>query len=565
MPASNDRLSRFGFLALVALAVVVASPAAAQQGPRTYRMFPYLIPAGDLTGNGLADTLTNETTYEEQVEGVASFFPTDSTSARRGIDGSALWEREIRADLLLPAPLGQEAEPGVLVVDGAYTGSAGGGGGSIEFIGSFGEGAQLRNLTLTALDGDGGVLWERLFDAGAFGGVVFANPQDGRRQVVAARQYPLFVELIQATPSPAMDALVTILDRTEVDDQIETTLNLVVVDGANGNLASQSLLVNTGTRPRPLAAGDLDGDGLADLLVARYPDAGSLTAFSGAEGLGKTLWTNDDITVPFEVFAENLGDVTGDGIEDVAIRGYGDVYDTDPPRVSVLDGGSGAVLFEEEADTISAVGPVGGGKIGLLTQSYDAAGSAVVYRVFDASGAILSERTVSVPEDDEDTYLSFTPVAGDLDEDGALDAGHVFVRTDGQGGTTTEDRTVLSGRTLEILLDGDAGIPFLASLDGAGDDLVRVERSSQDAFRIVGQAGSGDELWAQTLAADPVFPRMGRISVSPADVDGDQVPDVILNIEASRLVETTGGGSSSEFVRQAWVLRGTDGSTLWSV
>jgi len=565
MPAGKDRLSRFGFLAVVALAVVAASPAAAQQGPTTYRTFPYLIPAGDLTGDGLADTLTNQTTYEDQVEGVASFFPTESISARRGIDGSALWERENRADLLLPAPLGEEAQPGVLVVDGAYTGSAGGGGGSIEFIGSFGEGAQLRELTLTALDGDGQALWDRSFDAGAFGGVVFANPQDGRRQVVAARQYPLFVELIQATPSPAMDAVVTILDRTEVDDQIETTLNVVVVDGANGNLASQSLLVNTGTRPRALAAGDLDGDGLADLLVARYPDAGSLTAISGAEGLGKTLWTNDDITVPFDVFAENLGDVTGDGIEDVAIRGYGDVYDTDPPRVIVLDGASGAVLYEEEADTISAVGPVGGGKIGLLTQSYDAVGSAVAYRVFDASGAILSERTISVPEDDEDTYLSFTPVAGDLDGDGALDAGHVFVRTDGQGGTTSEEGTVLSGRTLETLMDGDAGIPFLASLDGAGDDLVLVERSSQDAFRVVAQDGSGDELWAQTLAADPAYPRMGRLSVSPADVDGDQVPDVILNIETSRMIETTGGGGSSEFVRRAWVLRGTDGSILWSV
>lgn len=563
MPDRSDSLSRFGLLALLILIVVAVSPATAQEGPTTYRTFPYLTPAGDLTGDGLADTLTNETTYQEEVDGVASFFPTDSISARRGIDGSALWQRESRADLLLPAPLGQDAEPGVLVVDGAYTGSAGWGGGSVASIVSFGESAQLRELTLTALDGEGSVLWERPFDTGAFAGLAVFTEQSGQQQVVVTARYPIFTGLLQATPSSALDALVTIRSRQEVGEEIRSVLNVWVVDGANGEVATSFALGTDGSRTAAAPTGDLDGDGLDDLVVARHPASANLRAFSALDG--EPIWTSDDDVVPFTAFVEDLGDATGDGIDDLAVRGYGDIYDETPPRVTVLDGADGSVLITETASTVSAVGPVAGGAFGLLTQTYDAPGSAVVYSLFDASGTILAQRAVPIP-DDEDTYVTFTPVAGDLDRDGAMEASHVVVRTDGQGGTAAEERIVLSGRTLETLFDGDAGIPLLASLDGAGDDLVVVERTSPSTISVVAQDGAGGApRWERTLPVDPAYTGMGRISVSPAEVDGDQVPEVILNVELRRGVETTGGGGSTDFVRPAWVLGGADGTVLWGV
>jgi len=560
MPARQHRLSRFGLLALSLMAVVAASPAAAQEGPTTYREFPYLIPAGDLTEDGLADTLTNEETFETQIEGVASFFPTPMFTARRGIEGAVLWQQERRADLLLPARLGQEAVPGVLVVDGAYTGSAGGGGGSIGFVGAFGEGAQLRELTLTALEGDGDVLWERPLDTGAFAGLAVANEPVGQHQVVAAANYPLFAGLFQATPSPAVDALVTILSRQEVGGEIRSVLTMWVVDGATGDVATSFAHATEGSRTAAAPVGDLDGDGLDDLILARHPASANLMAFSGRDG--EPIWTSGDGIVPFTAFVEDLGDVTGDGIDELAVRGYGDIYDETPPRVTVLDGADGTVLFGETASTISAVGPVGGGTIGLLTQSYEGAATSVAYRLFDPSGAILAQRSVAVPEDDETTYVQLISNAGDLDGDGVVDAGHALVDTS-EG---SEQRTMVSGRTLATLFDGDAGIPLLATLDGAGDDLILVERSSPSSIRVVAQDGAGGAThWVSTLTVDGSYPGMGRISAVPAEVDGDQVQDVILNVETSRPVELTGGGSSTEYVRQAWVLGGADGSVLWSL
>jgi hypothetical protein len=562
MPVRIDRLIRFSMVSAMTLAVAATSPAVAQQPePQTYRSFPYVTLAGDLTGDGLADVMTNEETFEYQVPSVAAFFPTSSIAARKGIDGSALWQREAQADHLLPAPLGPQAANGVLAVDGVITGSVGTGGGSVSGLLDFAHAEQLRGLNLTALNGSGGVVWERAFDEGAFAGAAVLTVDDGRRQVIAARQYPLFVATLQATPSPALDVLVTILDRTEVNDQIEASLTVVIVDGADGSLASSRVLATEGTRPAALAVGDLDGDRLDDVLVVRAPGVGELTAMRGVNGA--TLWTNDDDVVPFEAYADDLGDVTGDGIEDVAVRGFGDLYDETPPRVTVLDGADGSVLFGTVASSISAVGQVQG-SAALLAQYYDEVESEVEYRLFDASGDVVVERYVQFLDDDEDTHVGVIPEVGDLDGDGVFDAGHVVYRQLGTAEAGAE-RSYVSGRTLSTLVQSTAGIPILASFDGDGDDLLHIQRASASAFAVTAQNGGGSSLWTGSLAVDPAYPGTGRVSVVAANVDGDAVPDLILNAETSRVVETPQGGSSSESVEHAWVLSGADGSILWKV
>jgi hypothetical protein len=561
MPGINDRIARFALLTAAILALIAVSPAAAQTpGASTYRSFPYLTQGGDLTGEGMADVLTHETTYERTVEGVGSFFPTSTVTARRGLDGSSLWQHQGIADELVPAPLGPQGGSGILVVRGPISGTVGWGSG---FVGpsQYAYTSQERDLDLTALDGTGSQLWVREFDPGTLVGAVVADPSNGRRQAVAAHQYPVFEGVLQATSSPATDVLTTVLTRREVNDQIETSFRVVIVDGANGNLASDRTLTTTGSRPNAMLVGDVNGDRLDDVLVAGFPGAGDVTAIRGDNGA--TIWTNDGDVAGFDTSATNLGDVNGDSRDDVAVLVIGDIYDEAPPQTTVLDGSSGSVLFSTTAFAVTSVGEVDG-EAALLAHEYDPVESEVDLRLLDAGGNLLRQRWVPVPEDDDGRDINLLPHVGDLDGDGVLDAGFEVVRN--VPGGIESDRTFLSGRSLATIVDDEAGLPLLSSLDGGGDDLVQVERTSASSITVAAQDGAGGATrWVRILTADPAYPGIGRVSVSPADVDGDGIDDVILNVELTRVVEASTGGSSSESSMKAWVLRGTDGALLWSL
>jgi len=74
----------------------------------------------------------------------------------------------------------------------------------------------------------------------------------------------------------------------------------------------------TGPRPAGLAVGDLDGDGLADLLVASQ-DASSLSVFlsDGLGGLNRV--TGSPFALAHPVTAAAMGDLDGDGTSDVVV------------------------------------------------------------------------------------------------------------------------------------------------------------------------------------------------------------------------------------------------------
>ena len=526
---------------------------------RRHRSFPYVIPAGDLDGDGAPDTISAEAIPETELSEVGATSYAFRVRARRGTDGAVLWERPDRADALVPARLGPGAAPGALLVDGFRTWTGGGGGFSEG--GSFGDRVDVRELSLSAVDGEGELLWQREFDTGTFAGAAHADEPNGRRQAVVADQFPTFAGLVQATPGPADDALVSILTRRETPDQVESTIQVGVVDGATGDLATSFTVETPGARTALSSTGDLDGDGLDDLVILRDPAVGGLTARRGTDGA--VLWTNASDIVPFNVVVDDLGDVTGDGVDDLAVRGSGDVYEDTPPRVTVLDGSDGSVLLSTEASTAMVVGALDDeGTVGILTQRVvQAPERSISYRLFTATGEPVAERVVPVPEiEGETTSVQLSGSVGDIDGDGLEDAGHRYSQEEG----TTDRGTVVSGRTLATLLDENAGLPLGAAIEGQGDDLVRIERVSPTAFSVIAQDGATATLWSTSIEADERYERQGRLSVSHADVDGDGVPDVVLNIETSRFVSRSTGGSGTEPHIRSWVLRGTDGAILWT-
>ncbi|MFX9688398.1 VCBS repeat-containing protein, partial [Acinetobacter baumannii] len=80
--------------------------------------------------------------------------------------------------------------------------------------------------------------------------------------------------------------------------------------------------LTTGTSPRSVAIGDLDGDGKPDLVTANYnPNTVSVlrnTSSSGSIGLG-SFAANVDFATGTTPTSVAIGDLDGDGKPDLAV------------------------------------------------------------------------------------------------------------------------------------------------------------------------------------------------------------------------------------------------------
>jgi hypothetical protein len=477
-------------------------------------------------------------------------------TARRGTDGAVLWQREEGALEVRPTALGPEGKPGVLLVRGNWTRTEGGGNFLVNRV-------EAAFVDLLALGSDGSDLWRFTTDTGVVAGAGYVDKDDGNQQASVWERYPILAGTLGATASPATDALVVFLTRRETPDHIESTLDISVVDGADGQIAWSRTVQTVDTRPSVQPAGDLDGDGLDDFIVLREPTFGGVTARRGTDGA--KLWTNQGSIVPYSAGpVDDLGDVTGDGIDDLAVRGTGGSPADTTPRISVLDGRTGELLFAEVGSTITAVGALDDeepGRSAFVTQRYVSTPErAVLYRLLDPEGALLAERAIVEPAE-PNTYIVWLSPPGDLDDDGVAEVGHIL-RSVSEVEGTTEAARIVSGRTLVSMFDGIA-LPLGRSLDGSGHDLVTVLRSSAGTWSVTARDGtSGATLWSGGLAADAGYPRPDDIHVAASDVDGDGVADVVLDTRSSREVQRA-TGPGREAIGHSWVLSGIDGRVLW--
>ncbi len=100
------------------------------------------------------------------------------------------------------------------------------------------------------------------------------------------------------------------------------------------------------------AGGDVDADGLPDLVVSAYPSpfgsfgsSGQVSVFSGATGTALFNFTGTTLTDGFGFAAAGAGDVDADGHADIVVGAPGILPFPGAPRVRVFSGVTGGVIL----------------------------------------------------------------------------------------------------------------------------------------------------------------------------------------------------------------------------
>lgn len=284
-----------------------------------------------------------------------------------------------------------------------------------------------------------------------------------------------------------------------------------------------------GTRLAP--AGDLDGDGVPDLIVGAPGTSsdeeygvGSVLVFSGRSGERLFVFLGDEGGSYMGSAVASVGDLDGDGV---------------PEMVMGTPYGTGS-------------GPFGGGLV-TVRSGFD---GSVLYE-FDgsASGDYLGRAVAGMGDVDGDGVPDLLMAAPNASPSGRGQAGLVQLR---------------SGATGDILrqLEGDEASAFFGQaianvrdLDGDGVDDFAIGAPSaspggmQNAGSVFVYSGASAKLLYQWdgLGRFDVF---GAAIAGAGDVDGDGVPDVIVGAPGASPQGVSGAGS-------AFVFSGATGKLLF--
>jgi len=312
--------------------------------------------------------------------------------------------------------------------------------------------------------------------------------------------------------------------------RVNSALDLSAIADGSGGFVINGQSTNDNSGWSVAGAGDVNGDGLADLIVgARYSDtatgidAGRSYVVFGktdnsainlsaiAAGIGGFVINGQGINEQSGTSVASAGDINGDGLADLIIRTTGASYvvygktSTTAINVTAVEAGIGGFLIngqagEQSSTSVASAGDVNGdGLADLIVGAHSSAiagiglnvgRSYVVYGQTDTSAINLSAIAggtggfvINGQGADDQSGISVAG-AGDVNGDGLADlivgaqgfdpaagwsAGRSYV-VFGQTGTTTINLSAVAAGTGGFVINGQSAYDFSGvSVAGAGD------------------------------------------------------------------------------------------------
>lgn len=317
-----------------------------------------------------------------------------------------------------------------------------------------------------------------------------------------------------------------------------------------GSITATSFAVKvdftTGTSPRSISIGDIDGDGKLDLAVANF-GSNSVSIFRNTSSIGSiTFAAKIDFTTGLSPRGVNMGDFDGDGKPDLAIS------QRDNNFMSVLrnTSSSGSISFQGKVDFFLAGGNIstfinsgdldGDGKLDIAVTSYSGSNNHVsVFRNTATSGTIDAS-SFATRADFTTGIFPFSLAIGDLDGDSKPDL--VVANNSSDNSVSVLRNTSSSGNvTFTTKVDFPVGVAPIAvnlgDIDGdAKLDLITCNYSNNKISIFRNTATNGSISTNSFAAKVDYFNSRGPRFVVVSDLDGDGKPDLAVANETDNVV-----------------------------
>ncbi len=486
------------------------------------------IPARDFDGDGGIDILA--LAYELE-GGQFDFNSVLTLTAYSGATGRRLWVSTHASNQGAAFPylarLGRGAAPGIIVVtwEGIFSSPV---------------------VTMEGIDRRGDEIWKHEF-------------RPTLPQALVAEPLWGFFDL---NADGARDVLFGFNEQPYIwlNDPVSTEFGILqpyAIDGGDGSLQELPREVVVGGQAFVAPMGDLDGVQGDDYIASTSSPVGDDT-LRGKSGVdGHLIWESDPISDARTLRITNLGDLTGDGADDVALTRWPSEFGGDM-SLHLMDGADGTLLWTRRGPS-PYLSPIDMGNIdrdlaGEIVYSYPmfrprSVGMRIV--ALDGNGSQNYDRTHEVPANPRGAGSTgrFGLLPSDLDGDGVVDLGWDLTYPDATTSDVVTLRFFASGRTGRPLAVRPELTPLGSAIEGHGDDLQQSVTASTGRLVVHTYRGEdGSPLWTSKIASRA--DTLAAAFVRGGNLDGDDCADVIVTL----------------YGRTSWflvALSGRDGLPLW--